>query len=116
MGPHTGGIDAVTVLAIVAVLLPAQAVLRRAIDSWLLRREHLWTGLHTFLATLTPEAGTTACCRQALAELVRVLGLRGAAIILRDGETVVEGTFHTDGLRDAWPRGAALDALPPQLL
>ena len=116
VGPHTGGIDVVTVLAIVAVLLPAQAVLRRAIDSWLLRRDYLWADLQRFLATLTPEAGTTACCQQALAELVRVLGLRGAAIILRDGETVVVGTFDADALRDAWPRGAALDALPPQLL
>jgi signal transduction histidine kinase len=117
MGPDVAGLDAMTVLAIVAVVLPTQGALRRAIDWWTLRRRaHLWADLQTFLATLSPEAGIATCCRQALAELVRVLGLRGAAIILRDGESIVEGTFELGALETAWPRGAELDALPAQLV
>jgi signal transduction histidine kinase len=106
--------DVATVLAIVAVGLPAQALMRHAIDRVILRRRaHLWNDLRTFLATLSPELGATTCCRRALAETVRVLGLTGAAILLRDGETIVEGTFDVEPLRRSWPRGEALDALPP---
>src|SRR6185503_7819332 len=37
-------------------------------------------------------------------------------ILLRDGEVVVEGRFQVDRLREVWPRGDALDALPPALV
>jgi signal transduction histidine kinase len=109
--------DVATVLAIVAAVLPAHAALRRTIDRVVLRRRaHLWTDLRTFLSTLSPELGATVCCRRALAEAVRVLGLRGAAIMLRDVEANVEGTFHVEPLCRSWPRGEALDALPPGLV
>jgi signal transduction histidine kinase len=117
IGPGAGIADVATVLAIVAVVLPAQIGLRHAIDRLVLRRRrHLWAELRAFLATLSPEAGATVCCRRALAEVVRVLGLPGAAIVLRDGETIVNGRFDGAPLRASWPRGDALDALPPALV
>ena len=109
--------DAATVLMLAAVLIPAQAGLRHAIHRVVLRRRaHLWDDLRTFITTLSPDAGALACCRAALGEIVRVLGLRGAAILLRDGEAIVEGHFLVDRLREVWPRGDALDALPPALV
>ena len=113
--PHAA--DAVICLGVAAAVLAAQAGLRRGIHYVVLRRrEHLWNELHAFLGTLDPDAGIAECCRRALRELVRVLGLRGAAIILRDGEAIVEGEFAVDKLAAAWPRGDAFDALPPALV
>jgi hypothetical protein len=109
----TPAADVALIAVLVAVWVPAQAWLRRAVHRVVLgRREHLWNDLHAFLSTLSPDAGATACCRRALVELVRVLGLRGAAIVMRDGDTIVEGEFDAEPLRAAWPRGEALDALP----
>jgi signal transduction histidine kinase len=61
---------------------------------------------------LSPELGTHECCRRALAGIARVMQLRGAAIVLRDGDAVVHGTFAVEPLARAWPRGDAVDALP----
>jgi signal transduction histidine kinase len=118
VGPDVPRIaDLTTILLTVGVLLPAQAGLRDLIDRRVLkRRAYLWNDLRTFIATLSPEAGVTACCRRVLVEVVRVLGLTGAAIVLRDGDAIVEGTFDVEPLRRTWPRGDALDALPPSLV
>jgi signal transduction histidine kinase len=113
--PHAA--DVAMILMLAAVLMPAQAGLRHAIHRLVLRRRaHLWNDLRTFLTTLSPDAGALVCCRAALGEIVRVLGLHGAAILLRDGEAVVEGRFQVDRLREVWPRDEALDALPPALV
>src|SRR5262249_55543436 len=48
--------------------------------------------------------------------LVRVRKLPGAAIVFRDGETLVEGEFDPTPITRVWPRGAASDALPARSL
>jgi hypothetical protein len=75
------------------VLSNGQTWLRAWISRIVLRRTlRQQAELQAFLATLSPELGTLECCRRMLAELVRVRQLRGAAIILRDGEAVVHGS------------------------
>ena len=102
------------VVGTVLVLVPLQAWLRTAIERVVFRRgRHRRAELQAFLHTLSPDRGGPACCRAALTELVRRLHLRGAAIVLRDGQGVVEGTLPLDALHAAWPRGLAADALPP---
>jgi len=100
-------------LAIVLVFMPGQAWLRAATNRLVLRRSrHQQAALQAFLHTLSPELGTLECCRRALAELVRVRQVPGAAIILRDGEAIAHGDFDLAPLVRVWPHGAAADALP----
>jgi signal transduction histidine kinase len=67
--------------------------------------------LQTFLRTLTPDLGRLECCRRSLAELVRVMQLRGAALLLADCELVSHGAIAMDRIADEWPHGAANDAI-----
>ena len=100
-------------LAIVLVFMPGQAWLRAATNRLVLRRSrHQQAALQAFLHTLSPELGTLECCRRALAELVRVRQVPGAAIILRDGEAIAHGDFDLGPLVRVWPRDAAAYALP----
>ncbi len=100
-------------LVIALVFMPGQAWLRAATNRLVLRRSrHQQAALQAFLHTLSPELGTLECCRRALAELVRVRQVPGAAIILRDGEAIAHGDFDLAPLVRVWPRGAAADALP----
>jgi len=100
-------------LAIVLLFMPGQAWLRAATNRLVLRRSrHQQAALQAFLHTLSPELGTLECCRRALAELVRVRQVPGAAIILRDGEAIAHGDFDLAPLVRVWPRGTAADALP----
>src|SRR5213078_2677939 len=102
-----------TALALALVFMPGQAWLRAAINRLVLRRSRQQqAALQAFLHTLSPELGTLECCRRALAELVRVRQVPGAAIILRDGEAIAHGEFDLAPLVQVWPRGAAADALP----
>src|SRR5262249_42872525 len=50
--------------------------------------------------------------RGVLHALVRVLGLRGAGVILRDGTACAEGAVDVGLLQDVWPRDPAADSLP----
>jgi signal transduction histidine kinase len=117
----TGMVDArFHALAAVAAVLTLGAVLaqgQKSLRAWLHRvvfRSNLeqLAELQAFLRHLSPEAGVVECCRRALAELVRVRQLRGAAIILRDGTPIVHGTFNLAPLEHIWPRGNDADALP----
>ena len=95
------------------VVIPGQAWLRATTERALFRRSRQQQlELLAFLDTLSPELGATECCRRALAELVRLRKVTGAAIILRDGEALVHGEFAIEPLRRVWPRGDAIDALP----
>jgi signal transduction histidine kinase len=106
-------LDFAALLALAVVVVPGQRWLRAAADRLVLgRSRHQLAALQTFLHTLSPELGAVECCRRALAELTRVRNLRGAAIILRDGEVVVHGAFNLAPLLRVWPRGSAADALP----
>lgn len=105
------GVTAALILA--TLLVSGQSWLRAALYRLIFRRNmEQFAELRAFLHRISPEEGVTACCRRALAELVRVRQLRGAAIVLRDGDAVVEGSFDLGPLLDVWPRGAASDALP----
>lgn len=118
--PHAGAelrpiLDLAAVFLPVLILVPGQASLRSAIDQLLFRRSHRRRAeLHKFLHTLSPEAGTIECCRRMLAEVTRVMQLRGAAILLNNGAAVVHGTLAVDPLRRVWPSGAPADFLPPR--
>src|SRR5262249_18068744 len=61
-----------------------------------------------------PELGVHECCRRILGELARVMQLRGAAIVLRDGAAFTHGAFAVEPLRAVWP--AAVDTLPGRII
>ncbi len=103
----------VTVLGILAFATTGQRLLRSAVRRVLFgQHERRTAELQAFMQHLSPELGVVECCRRALAELVRVRQLPGAAIILADGETLVHGAFDVEPLRRAWPLGAAAVVLP----
>jgi signal transduction histidine kinase len=105
-------IDLAAVLALVLVFVPGQAWLRNAIDHLFFRRRVRQAEVQAFLHTLSPELGALECCRRALAEIARIMSLRGAAILLRDGESAVHGAFALAPIERVWPCGTAADALP----
>ncbi|HLK13070.1 MAG TPA: ATP-binding protein [Candidatus Binatia bacterium] len=106
-------IDVGAVLALVLLLGPGQDWLRDGFDRVLFRRSRRRRdGLRAFLQTLAPEEGVAACCRRALTAAVRIMELRGAAILLRDGDVLADGDIECAALVAAWPRGTAADALP----
>jgi signal transduction histidine kinase len=103
----------VVVLLIALVLVPAHPWLRTRFAAVVLRRRlRQQAALQTFLHSLSPELGVSECCRRTLAELVRVRQLRGAAIVLREGEAFAHGSFDLAPLLAVWPRGAVADELP----
>jgi signal transduction histidine kinase len=96
---------AVAVVLVVFGLMPARTWLHGTIGRILFRRGRLrWAELHGVLHALPPEAGVVECCRRALVELVRIMQLRGAAILLYDGEVVTQGAIDMTPIRAAWPR------------
>jgi signal transduction histidine kinase/imidazolonepropionase-like amidohydrolase len=101
------------VVGLALVLVGGQQTLRRWIDRLVFRRSRRRQAeLREFLHGLAAELGTAECCRRALAEIVRVMRFRGAAIVLRGGETFSAGDVALDTLGQVWPRGDAADALP----
>src|SRR5262249_14221751 len=101
------------IATIALVLMPARSWLGAQIDRVVLRRSRRRRAiLQEFLHTLSPDAGATACCRSALRELVRVMQLRGAAVLLAGGEIVAEGTSDAEPIARVWPRGDAARRLP----
>jgi signal transduction histidine kinase len=110
-------VDLATVAALGVLFLPVQRWLRTTAERLVLGRRRMQLAeLQTFLARLSPELGVVECCRRALAELVRVRNLPGAAIVFRDGDTLVEGDFDPTPITRVWPRGTASDALPARSL
>jgi signal transduction histidine kinase len=106
-------VDLAGIVALVLVLVPGRTWMESAIERRLFGRgRRRQAELQAFLHRLSPELGALECCRRALAELCRVMALRGAAIILRDGRGVAHGEFDLAPLTRVWPRGAAGDALP----
>ena len=101
-------VDVGTVGLLVLAFGPGQVWLRGAIDYLLFRtRLRRRDELAAFLHALPPELGRAECCRRALAELVRVLQLRGAAIVPADDSSpVAQGTIAADTIAAAWPRAA----------
>src|SRR5262249_20593228 len=99
--------------AVFTVLVPGQVWIRRGVD-WVFfrrsRRQH--AELQAILKSLAPELGVLECCRRAMPEALRIIQLRGAALMLYDGEAVVCGDFNVEAVKRVWPRGAAADPLP----
>lgn len=107
-------IDVGAVLGLGLVLVAGRAWLRDAIDHVILRhRRQVGDQIQALLHTLSPERGVDDCCRRALAGVVDIWQLRGAAIILDDGTALAQGPFPLEELTAVWPRGGATDALPP---
>jgi signal transduction histidine kinase len=103
---------AVTVMAMLALATTGQRLARLATRPLFGRRDRAAVELQGFMQHLSAELGVVECCRRALAELTKVRGLPGAAIIFADGETLVCGDFDVDRLRAVWPVGASAAALP----
>jgi signal transduction histidine kinase len=94
------------VIALLAVVVPGQTAVRAAIDGVLFRRtRRRHEELQAFFHTLSPELGTTECCRRALAEVTRVLQLRGAGILLHDGSAFGHGAIAIDVIGATWRSG-----------
>jgi len=90
-----------------------QGGLRRLATRVLLRRrDREMQELQEVLHTLSPDLGVAECARRFLAELVRIRGLPGAALVFNDGSALVHGEFDVEALVRVWPRGAAAQALP----
>jgi len=103
------------VLGIVFVVVPGGTWLRAVIERALFRRGRLrWAEMQQFVQGLAPERGTHACCEETLHEVVRAMGLRGAAALLTDGAVVRVGEIRMDALADVWPRDGR--GLPPSHL
>lgn len=97
-------------LALALGLAPVRARAHARFARFLFRQERArWVQVHRALRSLSPEQGAAACCSRTALELVRALGLRGAAIILHDGRVVVHGDVDVDGIQRAWPRADGVD-------
>jgi signal transduction histidine kinase len=85
-----------------------------AIERLLFRRSHgRRDELQRFIHTLSPELGAVECCNRAAAEFVRVMRLRGVAILLtRERGFAAAGSVDVEPLRRVWQDGAILDQLP----
>src|SRR5262249_31149422 len=111
--PEVARLLAFAAIATLALgLVPARAWFSTVTERLVFRRGGpRQAELQAVLHALSPEAGVVACCTSALAALCRVMRLRGAAIFLHDGDTVVHGAFHRRGLDRVWPRGTESSAL-----
>jgi signal transduction histidine kinase len=108
--------DAATVGTLIVLLGPGRAWITAAIEWIVFRRSRQRRAeLDELLRAITPELGTVECCRRALAAVVRVAQLRGAAILLQTGETVVHGSVAIAPLVASWPRGPAAATLPTRV-
>ncbi len=101
-------------LGLVLVLVPGRAWLLGAIDRLFFRHSHRCREeLLTFLHELPPDIGVAECCRDALAQVMRVMQPRGAAILLAaERGAIVAGTFTLAPIASVWPRGEDADRLP----
>jgi signal transduction histidine kinase len=111
--PYRPLLGAGAVLAILAVATTGWRLARVAAVRLVFgRRVRRLVELQTFMPHLSPELGVVECCRRVLAEVVRLRQIPGAAIILADGEALVDGSFDLDRLRRVWPTGDEAAALP----
>jgi signal transduction histidine kinase len=110
-------LDVAAVFVLVVLLVPGQAWLRAAIDHVIFRRSRRRrTELQAFVHTLSPELGAVECCRRALPEVIRVMQLRGAAILLHSGDAVVDGTIAFAPVERLWRGDVAAEAFPQHAL
>lgn len=112
-----GPLDIATVSALVLMLVPGQAWLRTGIDRVVFRRRRRRRDeLQAFLHSLSPEIGASECCRRVVCEVTRLMQLRGAAIVLRDGSLAMHGTIALAPLAPEWARNICAESLPAHAL
>jgi len=93
-------INLAALIALILIFLPGRALLLQMIDASLLRRDvRRRDELQAFMQALSPALGGSECCRRALAELARVMRLRGAALLFREGDAVVHGHIEIGELQ-----------------
>ena len=110
-------LDLGTVSTLVLILGPGYGWLRGAVEQIVFRRSRRRREeLQAFLHTLSPELGPVECCRRSLAEVTRVMRLRGAAIFLCDGGAVVHGAITFAPVEQLWRSGVADDSFPARAL
>ena len=110
-------VDLGAICILVCALVPGQAALRFAIDAVVFRRSRRRREqLQAFLHTLSPELAVSECCQRVLSEVIRVLRLRGAAILLRGGDVAVHGAIALGPVERWWRGTAGADAFPPRAL
>jgi signal transduction histidine kinase len=110
-----GAVDLATLFVPLLTAVAVRSPLQAAIERVLFRRSrHLLAELHTFLARLSPELGIVECCQRALAEVARLMSLRGAAILLTNRPGIVtHGVLNTAPLEQARAALAGDPGLPP---
>jgi signal transduction histidine kinase len=92
-------------LSVALGLAPVRARAHARFARFLFRQERArWLQVHRALRSLSPEQGAAACCSRTGTELVRSLGLRGAAILLHDGSVIAHGDIDVESIRRVWPR------------
>ncbi len=92
-------VNLAALIALILIFLPGRALLLHVIDASLLQRDvRRRDELQQFMQTLSPKLGAAECSRRALAELGRVMRLRGAALLFGDAETVVCGRIEVTEL------------------
>jgi signal transduction histidine kinase len=111
--------DAIVLLAVAGSVLSLLAVQRSvwsALDWLIFRRgQARRTELRAFMQTLSPDLGAAECCRRALAEVLRLMQLRGGAVLLTgDRGVVVQGDIDVDPLLAVWRDARAVELLPPR--
>lgn len=108
------------VLALVLVLGPGGRWFRDAMDRLVRQQGRRWDQqLQSFLQTLAPELGVAECRKRAVAEVVRVLKLRGAGMLAGeaisddpDAGAVSAGRLELAPVARVWPRGERARQLP----
>ena len=98
-------IDAGAIVLLVVIGGPGRTWLRAAIERIVFHRDVRQAELQELVRTLAPDAGSLACCRDALAAIARVMQLSGAAVVLRDGDVAVHDAFAIEPIARVWPRG-----------
>src|SRR5262245_18646339 len=100
--------------ALVFGLLGSQRALITAIDRLVFRRgRRRRAELQGMLQTLSPELGARECCRRVAEAAVRIMRLRGVAILLTRGRgEVVAGDLDLATLLAAWGDGRVAALLP----
>ncbi len=91
---------------------PVREQLEVTLDRALFRRS--WDRLDRLLAALrqlSPELGREDAGRKALESLIQLMGLDGAALLLRDDGEIEAGRIDIGPLAEAWPRGGGADGL-----
>jgi len=101
-----------TMVGLLLALGPGQPLLQEIVERVVFRRSRQRRAdlLRSF-RRLSPALGCGECSHRALAELVRVLRLRGAALLLSDGTRIAAGDIDAERIARRWPSGSTAERL-----